>query len=367
MLDRAALEAKGGMVMAEKTKIEWCDSVCNLQMGCAGCELWLPEKGVKHCYAGTLTERYGGRSGWPKKFEEPALFLERMDEAMLWADMTGMSRSDKPWLNGLPRVVFLNDMGDTFTEGLDADWLARPFGPTRCPRGHKRPRVQWLAEEGKWVCSAAGCAIQWSPSSPLELMGRTPHVWMLLTKRAKRLREFSERYPLPKNVWPGVSVTTQGTAERIEDLLAVQGGGVKWVSAEPLLGPVHLYPKWLTTELPCPDGIPGCEVLHMGPPSPLHLVIIGGESGSGARPCNLEWIRSLVRQCQSAGCAAFVKQLGAWPVDVSLLDADQRGPFEQFDEVDLEEARLDLRDKKGGDMEAWPADLRVRQMPKVSR
>src|SRR5262245_31262275 len=143
--------------MPATTPIAWCDSTVNLMMGCDGCELWNPAAGVRHCYAGALTGRHAGRKGWPDAFDRPALFPHRLDEALRWPDLTGKPRPGKPWLDGLPRLLFLNDMGDTFTEGLALDWLA-----PHLPR-----------------------------------MAASPHQWLLLTKRPRRMAEFSRSHPLP--------------------------------------------------------------------------------------------------------------------------------------------------------------------------
>src|SRR3990167_2456987 len=108
--------------------ISWCDSTLNLMMGCGGCELWNGAR--KSCYAGVMTERQvrGDHfalhsKGWPEAFDAPQLFPHRLPEALAWPDLTGKDRLEKPWLNGLPRIVFLNDMGDTFTDQLPPDWL----------------------------------------------------------------------------------------------------------------------------------------------------------------------------------------------------------------------------------------------------
>ncbi len=281
--------------MSQDTKIEWCDSVLNLQMGCDGCELWT--RGRKTCYAGVLTGRYGHRKGWPKSFGEPVLFPERLTEALKWSDLTGKDRPKKPWLNGRPRMIFLDDMGDTFTESLPLDWLA----------------------------------------PHLTRMAASPHHYMLLTKRGSRMRQFSERYPLPKNVWPGVSVTSRKTLRRLNDLVKVEGGGPKWVSAEPLWEWIDLDP-WL---------------------SRLGLVIIGGESGPGANPCDVAWIRSIVSQCKAAGVACFVKQLGR-PYDSN--PAQSVGLVGTMTPVSWR-----LKHSKGGDPDEWPTDLCVRQFPEVAR
>jgi hypothetical protein len=104
--------------------IEYCDSTLNLEMGCDGCELWNPKAGVKQCYAGMETDRRKGGLGWPEAFEIPRIFLERLPGALKWPDLAGKARPDKPWLDGMPRIIFLDDMGDTFTESLPDDWLA---------------------------------------------------------------------------------------------------------------------------------------------------------------------------------------------------------------------------------------------------
>lgn len=173
--------------------------------------------------------------------------------------------------------------------------------------------------------------------------------------------------PLP-NVWLGVSVENQAAAdERIPHLLRTPAA-VRFLSCEPLLGPVdlrHIRPAQKpeaamrpvtgeVVEANCLSGdcITSLGFGYSGGPT-VSWVIVGGESGPGARPCNIEWVRSVVRQCQAAGVPVFVKQLGSQPEFgagecVRWADA---GPTQR------------LRDKKGGDIAEWPADLRVREFP----
>ena len=255
--------------MAEKTYIEWADSTLNLMAGCDGCELWKPAAGIHHCYAGKLTRRYEGEKGWPVKFETPLIFPERIKKALAWSDLTGQNRPDKPWLNGLPRIIFLNDMGDTFTESLPVDWLA-PF---------------------------------------LSQIAESPHQWLILTKRPRRFAEFAGQHPLPKNVWAGTSVTGPGTLKRVTELLRVPAT-IRFLSAEPLLAPVDLsMPLGLEWSDVQGSWIDNREWVLSGKPRGISFVIVGGESGPGARPMNPDWARMIRDQCVAAGTAFFMKQM----------------------------------------------------------
>lgn len=92
-------------------------------MGCDGCELWNNKRRI--CYAGRQTEGRTGFKGWPKGgFSEPELFLDRLEPALKWGPPTAGENEHKPWLNGLPRIIFLNDMGDTFSKKLPQNWMA---------------------------------------------------------------------------------------------------------------------------------------------------------------------------------------------------------------------------------------------------
>lgn len=247
--------------MGIHTDIEWCDSSLQLEVGCAGCELWTD--GYRECYAGNLVERYKGLKGWPKSFSEPELFLNRLDEASRWKDLTGQHRPNKPWLNGYPRVIFLNDLGDTFTEALPLDWMA-PLLPR---------------------------------------MATLPHVFIVLTKRANRMLRFSMEYPFPDNFWLMTSVTSSDNYHRIDQLMDCKGGSVRGISYEPALGEINLD-RWL-------DGR-------------LNWVVAGGMSGNSERGSDLAWFLKTQRQCVGKS-AWFLKQLGNKPYRIDLYD-DIRGP-----------------------------------------
>lgn len=167
------------------------------------------------------------------------------------------------------------------------------------------------------------------------------------------------------------SISDQDTADAMippllecRDLVPVFG-----VSAEPLLGPVDLS-RWINC---------GCEEMWPGhghhPECPTLVdwwSIIGGESGHGARPCNIEWIRSLIGQCKDAGVSCFVKQLGSkvairndsyseWPKSGDDLVLVQEATPRWQGEIDI----VNLPDGKGGNIDEWPIDLRVREYPKA--
>jgi protein gp37 len=157
-----------------------------------------------------------------------------------------------------------------------------------------------------------------------------------------------DRWPL-LNIRLGVSVEDQQRAdERIPELMKLAAMGWKtMVSAEPLLGPINL-------DVDYADGAHalGCgDELHEDPKcKAIGWVIVGGESGPGARPCDLAWIRSIIQQCEVASVPCFVKQLGARTTAIS------HNP---------ESSYIRWKDRKGGDPSEWPEDLRVRQMPEA--
>jgi protein gp37 len=163
-------------------------------------------------------------------------------------------------------------------------------------------------------------------------------------------------WPL-SNVWLGVSVEDQQRAdERIPALLRTPAA-VRFLSVEPQLGPVDLTSigSWRGEPLSALEE----QVGHVERP-PVDWVIVGGESGPGARPFHLEWARTIVEQCKAAGVAVFVKQLGADPIEGTDHRSDHPDP-------DLLRYPLHLLNKKGGDPLEWPPDLRVREFPEVRR
>jgi len=329
--------------MGNHTNIHWCDSTVNPTTGCDGCELW-KLLGTKadllrvmggSCYAGNFHEQRLSKSLpalYAADFTEVRMAPGRMAKAAAWSDLTGKDRQDKPWLNGLPRTIFVGDMGDILSGAVSFEYL----------------RSELIIPAQSWK-------------------GRR-HIWMVLTKRPGRLAEFArwlwdnDWTEWPKNIWVGTSITGKASLGRIDDLVAVPAA-YRFLSVEPLIEPVDLSP-WLYGEAygstAGKRGGPGGQTVTAGP-APISLVIVGGESGPHARPFNLQWARDIRDQCEAAGVAFFMKQLGAKPRE------NVKGP-----EFGLPSGLMSnkyqwamkLKDSHGGDWDEWPADLRVREFPR---
>ncbi|MEY5060380.1 MAG: hypothetical protein RIS45_301, partial [Planctomycetota bacterium] len=185
-------------------------------------------------------------------------------------------------------------------------------------------------------------------------------------------------WPLP-NVWLGTSVEDQARAdERIPHLLRCPAS-VRFLSVEPLLGHVDLefQPKACpscgrgdfitTTRTKGADTICGCagERCADAPLLPtIDWVIVGGESGAHARPCDVRWIESVVTQCKAAGVPVFVKQLGArvWAQD-RPAPYSREEPHGRLIEAAPPDYLFSFKNRKGSDPEEWPSYLRVREWP----
>lgn len=308
--------------MSEGTKIQWADDTWNPWRGCQKVS-----EGCKNCYAEKLVEsRMGG------KFTTRSRHAENTRNAPLrW--------NKKPWVcegcghaidsphcsdciqsNVHRRRVFSLSLGDWLDDEVPIYWLAEMLDVIRrCPE-----LVFLLLTKRPELCEKR-------VNAALKLFDADQELWTLGGL-------------VPHNIWLGTSVENQAMADlRIPQLLRIPAA-VRFLSVEPLLGPVDLWsPKY-----PWPDnGIGKGSAFAWG--KGITWVIVGGESGPKARPCNVEWIRSVVSQCKSAGVPVFVKQLGRY-----VADAESRSA------VGIQE----FLDKKGGDPSEWPQDLRVRQWPK---
>lgn len=309
--------------MSNKSTIEWTDATWNPVRGCTKIS-----PGCKNCYASTFAERWRGVSGhaYEQGFDL-RLVPHKLEEPLHWKK---------------PARVFVNSMSDLFQEGVPLDYIDKVFAVMAADNGHtfqiltKRPEIMreyMQSHDGARhipIAQAMVHAGEWPKDLKIQI-----------------------QWPLP-NVWLGVSVENQQYAdERIPILLQTQAA-VRFVSYEPALGPVSFAEyvrgqKWVHSEH-LMDGW-------------LNWIIVGGESGPGARPFNIEWARDVVAQCQAANVACFVKQLGAKPQGHydPCLDVE----WELLEKKEHPLYAIGLKDRKGGDPEEWPTDLRVRQYPEV--
>ena len=248
--------------MAENTKIEWTDHTFNPWEGCQkvgpGCD---------NCYAETRNARFAGGQAINWGPGAP----RRRTTAANWRKPLAWNANHEAFFaeHGRRQRVFCASLADVFDNAVDPQWRVDLF----------------------------------------RLIEATPNLdWLLLTKRIGNARAMSQvamgmigiiHKPLPPNVWIGATVVNQEEADRdIPKLLAVPAK-VRFLSMEPLLGPVNLTPYLYDIHLDNGD-------------KPVDWVIVGGESGSGARPMHPQWARSLRDQCQHAGVPLLFKQWGEW-------------------------------------------------------
>lgn len=310
--------------MGDGTKIEWTDATWNPITGCT-----LVSEGCRHCYAARLAatrlQHHPSRKG-----------LARLNAAGE-AKFTGGVRFNKGWLDQplrwkKPRMIFVCAHGDLFHDGVPDEWIDRIFAVMALAPRHtfqvltKRPermRVYILNLQTDTKGSAAVFGGKGRIEAAAERIGWNLK-WDADVMRTKAFEAAFDGFP---NVWLGTSVEDQATAnERIPHLLDTPAA-IRFVSAEPLLGPVDL------TRLSLGEG--GADPAELGPDvtkielfvdalrgaksvgwARLDWVIVGGESGPGARPMHPDWARSLRDQCAAAGVAFHFKQWGEWaPTD----------------------------------------------------
>ncbi len=266
--------------MAETTGISWTHSTLNPWRGCTRVS-----EGCRNCYAETLSNRNPLVLGvWGPQGTRVIAAEATWKEPLKWNRLA--VKDGQPWR------VFCASLADVFE-----DWP----GPLQ-----NAQEVQlWRRDDGSWTTSdhyrdTVALSLDHVRARLWDLIEATPHLtWQLLTKRPENcLRMAPERWRdgWPKNVWLGTSVEDQPNAdERLPHLLAVPAA-LHWLSVEPLLGPTNLH-------LGQRDEGQRWERHHL-----LSWVVVGGESGKGHRPCQVEWIADISRQCREAGTALFVKQ-----------------------------------------------------------
>lgn len=214
--------------MSDRSRIEWTEATWNPVTGCSKVS-----PGCAHCYAETFAERWRGIPGHP---------YEQGFDLRLWP-----GRLQQPLRWKRPRLIFTNSMSDLFHDEVPDEFIVSVF------------EVMVQARQ---------------------------HVFQVLTKRHERLVEIAPRLPWPENVWMGVSIENKRWVERADSLRQVPAA-VRFISAEPLLGPLV-----------------GLDLTG------IDWLIAGGESGQRHRPVHEEWVTELRDRCRSEGVAFYFKQWG---------------------------------------------------------
>jgi len=318
------------------TKIEWTDAVWNPMRGCSRVS-----EGCMHCYAERMAARFSG-PGKPYR----GLILDGR-----WTGQVRFlpEKLDLPLRWRRPRRVFVNSMSDLFHGWLSNERIAAVFGVMAAAPKHtfqvltKRPGImhswfQWAeAQEGGALLTCDELAAGEIGACHMGLSDEPP-------------------WPLP-NVHIGVSVEDQIAADRRIPLLLETPAAVRFVSAEPLLDPLDLASVLDRCSYYCDHDDEGGG--HRRERT-LDWVIVGAESGPGARRCGPHWIRSIVQQCREADVPVFVKQVQVYrcPLCGNCWEQHPEWPAEECDSCHTRARRVLSKDP-----DEWPDDLRIRQFP----
>mgnify|MGYP000954872147 CR=1 FL=1 len=361
--------------MSANTSIEWTDRTWNPVTGCRKVS-----PGCKHCYAEGVAHRFWatqyrpvlratGRSidtismslhgeylknglAGPRRFTDVMTHEDRLLEPLSWRR---------------PSKVFVNSMSDLFHEDVPDEFIDQVFAVMARAKQHTfqiltkragRMREYMTHPDTPWRIACEAERLNWSEDAADDV----------------DMSDVSlEGWPLP-NVWLGVSVEDQQRADDRIPLLLQTPAAVRFISAEPLLERIDLE----TVPIPAPGavvyGLRGvAQPLAEKDTEPddwkywtrhsakLDWVIVGGESGPGARCFDVAWARAIVRQCQAAGVPVFLKQFGARWYD---LDRRQSPRGAVSVPVEARWTFIDGGNRKGSDPEEWPEDLRVREFPR---
>jgi protein gp37 len=348
--------------MSATSSIEWTDRTWNPVRGCS-----VISPGCTNCYAMKQAHRFSG---------EGRAYFGLTKQTKAGPQWTGQVRCvdsalEEPLRWRTPSRIFVNSMSDLFHENVPDSFIAAVFAVMGAASRHT---FQVLTKRPEGMR-------RWFETMRSDVAGRLFDAAVAAGVDSTTFDNGFPGWPLP-NVWLGVSVESQKYADERIPLLLQTPAAVRFISAEPLLGPVDLrrfiggedadgycvrcgcaFEEGVTHD-ECPPGF--------GPR--LDWVIVGGESGPSARPCALEWIESIVAQCRRAAVPVFVKQLGAFVVsEHRTMDEDTRSVFRQDIQAACLKApngeywawRAGLRDKKGGDLSEFPAELRIREFPEA--
>lgn len=386
------------------TKIEWTDATWNCVTGCTKVS-----SGCRFCYAETIANRFWATQyppvdGRPRRFTDVICHPDRLEIPLHWRK---------------PRRVFVNSMSDLFHKDIPLEFIAAVFGVMAATPHHTYQILTKRPDRALEFCDEYHRASECLWTAELFVRQESG-------KHEPRLDGVSPPWPL-RNVWLGVSVEDQATADARLAVLAKIPAAVRFASYEPGLAAVDFrfpaganpvnakrpenFEKWSKAQQD--DWYEGtARATYMAQCDTLDWVIVGGESGAGTRPFDVQWARDTIAQCKAAGVPCFVKQLGARPIDPCEC-VRCCGPNEHpggcrkcagWGDRELEDheladditgsgygpcpdchgsgdcqvcggandpdnggprSDLELRDPKGGDPSEWPDGLNVREFPMV--
>ena len=324
------------------SKIEWTEKTWNPIVGCS-----VVSPGCTNCYAMKMASRLEAMAG--DGLDDNGYAVRGIHPLSHYRGTTRLVKGNPVWTGKLtlapehilaeplrrkkPTMWFVNSMSDLFHESVPAEWIDRVFAVmAMCPQHTFQVLTKRSAHMRDYLSAGERGAIV--HSEKIRLTGRfdiRPSAWPL------------------RNVWLGVSCEDQKRAdERVPHLLATPAA-VRFVSAEPLIGPIDFEQAWCGENALdgecwgecgwCKNGHPPLHNCQLGKGdwergrSGLDWVIVGGESGPGARPMHPDWARSIRDQCKAAGVPFFFKQWGNWLVGEEKQDGAQ-GTYVAFQDGD---------------------------------
>ena len=274
------------------TGISWTDETWNPTVGCSK-----KSEGCRNCYAIGQSHRnaaIGATMPNPGRLKYYEGLTEKRGDRVEWTGVVNFvpEALEIPLRWKKPRRIFVNSMSDLFHESVTFGWIDKAW----------------------------------------EIMKATPrHTYQILTKRPDRMVEYAKSNQTLPNVLLGVTVENQQAANDRIPLLLQCPAALRFLSCEPLIAPV-----WVAPYVNC-----------------LDWVIIGGESGPGARGCDLAWIDAIAQNCVDKNVPVFVKQLGA-------------KPYQVYDRILGKTITWPISDRKGAIVAEFPDYLQVQQFPEVS-
>lgn len=353
--------------MGKETKISWADHTGNPWVGCS-----VAHTGCERCYARDFAQKKHGKVRGPWALWGPG--QDRLVTKGFWTDAPKWARAAAR--DGVKRTIFPSLM-----DPLDAEVYQRAEAPTGVACRATFDRFM------QTIRNTVALVRAWKPRTgdgwyplrdvvggevPASALGYPGLTWLLLTKRPENWRWIPE--DVRRFCWLLYSASDQPSLDAgMPHLLAAEGFAGLGLSLEPLVGPVDLSRvSWGRGDW--------CEPLKRDSyrgglaSNALGWVIIGGESGRNARPCDVAWIRDIVRQCRKAGVAPYVKQMGAFPRSEG---AGAGWAYDAFTGRDRhwrwDDQRPDglhvyaQRNASGADPSEWPEDLRVQEFPEGLR